>query len=82
MKKIALLLFGRYIKKVAWKTAKGTLPYAERKYAWVINSPVSQWRIRLWCLRRCDIVGAELDTLYEWLTRQDRGCSSRFHTEA
>lgn len=67
MKKIALLLFSKYIKKQAWKSC-ASLTISRQMYEWITDAPVRQWRLRLWCARH-SYYDKSYEELYEWLIR-------------
>ena len=69
MKKIALFLLGRYIKKQAWKYSCASFAISEEMYKWITDAPVRQWRVRLWCIRH-SYCAKSYEDLYEWLTRR------------
>lgn len=69
MKKIALFLLGRYIKKQAWKYSCASFAISEEMYKWITDAPVRLWRVRLWCIRHC-YCAKSYEDLYEWLTRR------------
>ena len=65
MKKIALLLFGRYIRKKAYIYSGPSITKAEEMYGWITGAPVRLWHTRLWCAR----YSHSYKKLYEWLIR-------------
>lgn len=68
------------IKKHIKRKIRETHPYFSVEvlqdiYEWVTESPITQWKTRLWCMRfiRFDSDGRfieELNKMYDWITRK------------